>query len=129
MMLAFATTAFAYYGDSIASWSSSVCMYGFTCTESLYLDPGETWDHYACCPEYVRYDGATQYGVCCGYVKTTSGTRMSGNCCNSATEEDDVYIYLAADQHDELRVRIENFSYPGVHNMRSKGDNCAKYDW
>jgi len=128
LVFAFTSTAFAVYWNTKGSWSSSVCMYAFTANATLTKDADDEWDHFTPIPDYVRYDNATNYGYMNAYVMNTSGTRMSDTCSNSAHEEDDVYIYAAADAYNTLRVRIENAQYPGQHNMRSAGTFYANYD-
>lgn len=43
LVFVFVTTAFAATYEDVATWSSSVCLYGFTTSDKLEKDASDTW--------------------------------------------------------------------------------------
>ncbi len=113
------------------SWSSSVCLRGFTAGATLSKEStSQGWDHFYPQPHNVRYavdNYSSSSGWINSYVVTTSGRRMSNDCTAWKHEDDNVSIYSGADSYNTLKVRIENQEYYGVHNMRSEGSFQAQY--
>lgn len=129
IVLVFAFAGNALAGTDYGSWTSSTCMYGFTASDSL-TKTTTNWDHFTPKPAYVRYanDGyVSDAGWMNAYVRTPSGTRISGDCVCWKYEDDNVAIYENGNSYNTLRVRIENLS-PGQYNMRSGGDFQANYN-
>jgi hypothetical protein len=131
VVLVFSFTGIALAAYTSGSWTSSSCMVGFTATDPL-TKPSTSygWDHFYPQPSYVRYaidNYVSDEGWLRAYVKSPSGTRMSGDCTAWKNEDDNVAIYTSADAYNTLRVRIENLTYPNQYNMKSGGNFLADY--
>ncbi len=129
VVLVFAFTGNALAGTDYGSWTSTVCMYGFTANDPLTKTTSD-WDHFTPKPAYVRYaddNYASDERWMNAYVTTPGGTRMSGDCGCWKNEDDNVAIYSYADDYNTLRVRIENSEFRGEYNMKSGGNFEANY--
>ena len=132
LLLSFSGIALAEI--AIGEWSSTVCMNGFTASNTLTKAAGQGWNSYYPKANSVRYadDGYSEERWMISWIKSpVSGERLSDKCVSCSFEDDNATIYEKADQFNTVKVWIGNYECPGTANMRSNGEFWASYgsDW
>ncbi len=119
LVSALATTAFAYEPGPEGGWTSTICIYGFTC-QPIEKDSSDTWDFvqiHAWDLEFAGHD----YGYLYATPKTTSGTTMGGRtkCNNDVSARSS--IDSRYDDYSTIKLRIDHPAPGTGNNMKSKG--------
>lgn len=119
-----------FAGVASGSWSSTRCMTGFTASCTLTKSATASWNRFLPQPTSVIYenDNYTSEKFMSAYVKSSAGTRLSDDCVCWSVDDDYVSIYAGANGYTSLKVRINNYQYPGQYNMKSRGNLYAYYN-
>lgn len=116
MFFAFATTAFAVVIDT-DYWSSTICLYGFTTSNSIVKDYDETWGTFIIYVYNLDFAG-TEHNYLKVTPKTYSGLSM-GSRTNCAEEVSTGITCTSYSYYNTVKMRIDNPD-PG-NNMQSNG--------
>ena len=131
LLLSFSGIALAEI--AIGKWSSTVCMRGFTASDTLTKAAGQEWNNYYPKATSIRYadDGYSTERWMKSWVKARDGQRLCAECVSWACEDDSETIFEEANLYNTIYVYIQNYECYNTANMRSSGEFWASYgpDW